>query len=69
MDDPEAEQNEEVQVKEVEVRVDWNSDLPVKVNVPKVSIHSLIFDFGQISFLDVVAVRSMKLVRHLIPTL
>ncbi|XP_077328332.1 pendrin-like [Lithobates pipiens] len=62
MDDPEAEQNEEVQVKEVEVQVDWNSELPVKVNVPKVSIHSLIFDFGQISFLDVVAVRSMKLI-------
>ncbi|CAH2275793.1 pendrin-like [Pelobates cultripes] len=61
-DDPEEAENPEVQTTEVEIKVDWNSDLPVKVSVPKVSIHSLIFDFGQISFLDVVAVRSLKVV-------
>ncbi|CAH2275791.1 pendrin [Pelobates cultripes] len=61
-DDPEEAENPEVQTTEVEIKVDWNSDLPVKVSVPKVSIHSLIFDFGQISFLDVVAVRSLKVI-------
>ncbi|MEE6513581.1 hypothetical protein FKM82_021310 [Ascaphus truei] len=61
-EDPEEADNPDVQTKEVEIQVDWNSDLPVKVTVPKVSIHSLIFDFAQISFVDVVAVRSLKLV-------
>ncbi|XP_075064913.1 pendrin-like isoform X2 [Mixophyes fleayi] len=62
LEDPEVEQNPDIQMKEVEIQVDWNSELPVKVTVPKVSIHSLVFDFGQISFLDVVAVRSLKLI-------
>ncbi|XP_018412588.1 PREDICTED: pendrin-like [Nanorana parkeri] len=62
LEEPESEQNGGIQLKEVEVQVDWSSELPVKVNVPKVSIHSLIFDFGQISFVDVVAVRSLKVI-------
>uniref|UniRef100_A0A8C5QDK2 STAS domain-containing protein n=1 Tax=Leptobrachium leishanense TaxID=445787 RepID=A0A8C5QDK2_9ANUR len=64
-EDPDAPQDEErpgVYTNEVEIRVDWNSDLPVKVAVPKVNIHSIIFDFGQISFLDVVAVKCLKLI-------
>ncbi|OCT89126.1 solute carrier family 26, member 4 isoform X1 [Xenopus laevis] len=61
-EDPEQENNEGVETKEVEIRVDWNSELPVKVYVPKVSIHSIIFDFGQIHFIDVVAVRSLKVI-------
>ncbi|KAM8974576.1 pendrin [Pelodytes ibericus] len=59
-EDPEGAENPEVQNKVVEIQVDWNSELPVKVAVPKVSIHSLILDFGQVSFVDVVAVRSLK---------
>ncbi|XP_069048593.1 pendrin-like [Lepisosteus oculatus] len=47
---------------EVEIRVDWDSDLPVKVAVPKVSFHSLILDLSAASFLDVVSVKSLKLV-------
>ncbi|NWH20783.1 S26A4 protein, partial [Grus americana] len=60
--DEEPEDNEDLQVptKEVEIQVDWNSDLPVKVNIPKVPIHSLILDFGAVTFLDIVAVRSIK---------
>ncbi|XP_044136138.1 pendrin-like [Bufo gargarizans] len=62
-DDIEDLQKEESpEVKEVEIQVDWNSELPIKVSVPKVSIHSLIFDFGQVSFVDVVAVRSLKVI-------
>ncbi|XP_069705845.1 pendrin [Phaenicophaeus curvirostris] len=60
--DEELEDNEDLQVptKEVEIQVDWNSELPVKVNIPKVPIHSLILDFGAVTFLDIVAVRSIK---------
>ncbi|NWZ21108.1 S26A4 protein, partial [Asarcornis scutulata] len=60
--DEEPEDNEDLQVptKEVEIQVDWNSELPVKVNIPKVPIHSLILDFGAVTFLDIVAVRSIK---------
>ncbi|KAM6293070.1 pendrin isoform 2-T2 [Porphyrio hochstetteri] len=60
--DDEPEDNEDLQVptKEVEIQVDWNSELPVKVNIPKVPIHSLILDFGAVTFLDIVAVRSIK---------
>lgn len=43
--------------------MDWNSELPLKVNIPKVPIHSLILDFGAVTFLDIVAVRSIKTVR------
>uniref|UniRef100_A0A5S6NE66 Chromosome X open reading frame 56 n=1 Tax=Xenopus tropicalis TaxID=8364 RepID=A0A5S6NE66_XENTR len=62
VEDPEQENNGAVQTKEVEIQVDWNSELPVKISVPKVSIHSIIFDFGQIHFIDVVAVRSLKVI-------
>ncbi|XP_065597642.1 pendrin [Cyrtonyx montezumae] len=60
--DEEPEDNEDLQVptKEVEIQVDWNSELPVKVNIPKVPIHSLILDFGAVTFLDIVAVRAIK---------
>ncbi|XP_053572550.1 pendrin-like [Bombina bombina] len=61
-EDQEEEDNQVVQTKEVEIQVDWNSELPVKVSVPKVSIHSIVFDFAQITFLDVVAVRTLKVI-------
>uniref|UniRef100_A0A8C7F6Q4 Solute carrier family 26 member 4 n=1 Tax=Oncorhynchus kisutch TaxID=8019 RepID=A0A8C7F6Q4_ONCKI len=48
-------------VPEVEVRVDWALELPVRVSVPKVQIHSLVLDFSAVSFLDVVAVKSLRL--------
>lgn len=42
--------------------MDWNSEIPVKVNVPKVPIHSLVLDGGAVSFLDVVGVRSLRMI-------
>ncbi|MBN3279385.1 S26A4 protein, partial [Polyodon spathula] len=60
--EPEEAEDVEVPTKEVEIQVDWNSDLPLKVIVPKVTIHSLIIDFGAVSFLDVVSVKGLKLV-------
>uniref|UniRef100_A0A8D2LWK7 Solute carrier family 26 member 4 n=1 Tax=Varanus komodoensis TaxID=61221 RepID=A0A8D2LWK7_VARKO len=59
-EDPEDPEDLAIPTKEVEIQVDWNSDLPVKVSVPKVPLHSLIFDFGAVSFMDVVAVRIVK---------
>ncbi|KAM4676061.1 pendrin-like [Discoglossus pictus] len=61
-EDPENIENQKVESKEVEIHVDWNSNIPVKVSVPKVTIHSVIFDFGLINFVDIVAVRSLKLI-------
>uniref|UniRef100_A0A8C1Y0W5 Solute carrier family 26 member 4 n=1 Tax=Cyprinus carpio TaxID=7962 RepID=A0A8C1Y0W5_CYPCA len=46
---------------EVKVQVDWTSELPVSVSVPTVHIHSLVVDFSAVSFLDVVAAKSLKL--------
>ncbi|MGH0128620.1 UNVERIFIED_CONTAM: hypothetical protein FKN15_058449 [Acipenser sinensis] len=60
--DPEEAEDVDVPTKEVEIQVDWNSDLPLKVIVPKVTIHSLIIDFGAVSFLDVVSVKGLKLI-------
>uniref|UniRef100_UPI00398EA666 pendrin-like n=1 Tax=Pristiophorus japonicus TaxID=55135 RepID=UPI00398EA666 len=63
-DDTEAQEEHEqdVPTKEVEINVDWNSDLPIKILVPKVNIHSLIFDFSAVSFIDIVGVRILKMV-------
>ncbi|KAB1276590.1 Pendrin [Camelus dromedarius] len=51
-----------IPTKEIEIQVDWNSELPVKVNVPKVPIHSLVLDCGAVSFLDVVGARSLQVI-------
>ncbi|XP_031688586.1 pendrin-like [Oncorhynchus kisutch] len=47
-------------VPEVEVRVDWAMELSVRVSVPKVQLHSLVLDFSAVSFLDMVAVKSLR---------
>ncbi|XP_066561040.1 pendrin [Amia ocellicauda] len=60
--DPEEVEDNEIPSTQVDIQVDWNADLPVKVAVPKVHIHSLILDFSAASFLDVVSVKSLKLV-------
>lgn len=52
----------DVPTKEIEFQVDWNAELPVKVNVPRVPIHSLVLDCAAVSFLDVVGVRSLRMV-------
>ncbi|XP_074235344.1 pendrin isoform X3 [Saimiri boliviensis] len=62
--DEDIEDPEELDIptKEIEIQVDWNSELPVKVNVPKVPIHSLVLDCGAISFLDIVGVKSLRVI-------
>lgn len=62
--DNEAFESEPRDLETVDVRVDWSSDLPVGVSVPQVLIHSLVLDFSAVTFLDVVAVKSLRLVRQ-----
>ncbi|XP_069833424.1 chloride anion exchanger-like [Dendropsophus ebraccatus] len=40
--------------------IDWNSDLPSNLKVPKIDIHSLIIDFGAVSFLDMSGMKGLK---------
>ncbi|KAM8972099.1 chloride anion exchanger-like [Pelodytes ibericus] len=40
--------------------IDWNADLPNNISVPKVDIHSLIIDFGAVSFLDMSGMKGLK---------
>lgn len=47
---------------DVEVQVDWRAELPFDITVPKVNIHSLVMDFCAVSFLDVMSVKSLRLI-------
>uniref|UniRef100_A0A8C9U581 Solute carrier family 26 member 4 n=1 Tax=Scleropages formosus TaxID=113540 RepID=A0A8C9U581_SCLFO len=49
-----------------DLHLDWASKLPVPVNVPRVQIHSLVLDFSAVSFLDVVAVKALRLVDEMV---
>ncbi|KAL2103007.1 hypothetical protein ACEWY4_002175 [Coilia grayii] len=42
------------------VQVNWNSQLPANICVPRVPIHSLILDFAAVSFLDMSAMKGLK---------
>ncbi|XP_056429603.1 chloride anion exchanger-like [Hyla sarda] len=42
--------------------IDWNSDIPNNLKVPKIDIHSLIIDFGAVSFLDMSGMKGLKAV-------
>ncbi|KAM4676729.1 chloride anion exchanger-like [Discoglossus pictus] len=40
--------------------IDWNRDLPNNISVPRIDIHSLILDFGAVSFLDLSGMKGLK---------
>lgn len=42
-------------------RIDWNAELPANIVVPRVDIHSLILDFAAVSFLDISALKGLKI--------
>ncbi|KAJ6666289.1 hypothetical protein lerEdw1_000561 [Lerista edwardsae] len=46
--------------KDLPIQIDWNSDLPINITVPRIDIHSLILDFSAVSFLDVSAMRVLR---------
>uniref|UniRef100_A0A3P8WHY3 Solute carrier family 26 member 3 n=1 Tax=Cynoglossus semilaevis TaxID=244447 RepID=A0A3P8WHY3_CYNSE len=41
--------------------VDWNADLPTNIGVPRVDVHSLVLDFSAVSFLDISALKGLKM--------
>uniref|UniRef100_A0A4W5KF72 Solute carrier family 26 member 3 n=1 Tax=Hucho hucho TaxID=62062 RepID=A0A4W5KF72_9TELE len=52
--------------KELPVQVNWNSELPANIQVPRVDVHSLILDFSAVSFLDISALKGLKALKELI---
>lgn len=48
--------------KDLPVRIDWNGELPANIVVPRVDLHSLVLDFAAVSFLDISALKGLKMV-------
>ncbi|RXN00852.1 Chloride anion exchanger [Acipenser ruthenus] len=42
------------------VQINWNAELPVTIQVPKIDLHSIILDFGAVSFVDISALKGLK---------
>ncbi|XP_077328503.1 chloride anion exchanger-like [Lithobates pipiens] len=40
--------------------IDWNADLPNNIKVPRIDLHSLIIDFGAVSFIDMSGMKGLK---------
>ncbi|XP_076006416.1 chloride anion exchanger-like [Genypterus blacodes] len=47
--------------KDFPARIDWNAELPANIVVPQVDVHSLILDFAAVSFLDISALKGLKM--------
>lgn len=47
--------------KDLPAQIDWNAELPANIVVPRVDIHSLILDFAAVSFLDISALKGLKI--------
>ncbi|KAF5908415.1 chloride anion exchanger-like, partial [Clarias magur] len=43
------------------VQVNWREPLPANISVPQVDIHSLVLDFSAVSFLDISALKGLKI--------
>ncbi|XP_041112241.1 chloride anion exchanger-like [Polyodon spathula] len=42
------------------VQINWNAELPAFIQVPKIDLHSIILDFGAVSFMDISALKGLK---------
>ena len=51
-----------IDFKDLPIQVNWNSELPANICVPRVDIHSLVLDFSAVSFLDISALKGLKAV-------
>lgn len=49
--------------KDLPARINWNTELPANISVPRVDLHSLILDFAAVSFLDISALKGLRTVR------
>ncbi|XP_075130169.1 chloride anion exchanger-like [Leptodactylus fuscus] len=45
---------------ELPIVVNWNEDLPLNIQVPKIELHSLILDFTTVSFIDMSGMKVLK---------
>uniref|UniRef100_A0A4W4DSQ0 STAS domain-containing protein n=1 Tax=Electrophorus electricus TaxID=8005 RepID=A0A4W4DSQ0_ELEEL len=43
------------------VQVNWKAELPANISVPPVDIHSLVLDFSAVSFIDISALKVLKM--------
>ncbi|XP_067248140.1 solute carrier family 26 member 3 isoform X1 [Chanodichthys erythropterus] len=43
------------------IQVNWNTELPANISVPPVNMHSLVLDFTAVSFLDISALKGLKM--------
>ncbi|XP_073508300.1 pendrin-like isoform X2 [Phyllobates terribilis] len=59
-DDMDTYNGREIKAHDLNMQVDWDTEFPDGVSIPVVTIHSIIFDFGRVCFLDVVAVDCLK---------
>ncbi|KAM9311736.1 uncharacterized protein PAF06_009590 [Gastrophryne carolinensis] len=54
------EQDKPVNTDDFPFAIDWNEDLPNNIKVPKIDLHSLILDFGAVSFIDLSGMKAIK---------
>ncbi|XP_060745503.1 solute carrier family 26 member 3, tandem duplicate 2 [Tachysurus vachellii] len=43
------------------IQVNWRAELPANISVPPVDIHSLVLDFSAVSFIDISALKGLKM--------
>ncbi|KAM4523908.1 solute carrier family 26 member 3 [Fundulus diaphanus] len=48
-------------LKDLPFQMNWNAELPSELSVPRVNLHSLILDFAAVSFLDISAMKGLKM--------
>ncbi|KAF3819022.1 hypothetical protein GH733_013172 [Mirounga leonina] len=61
MDNNEIEElDQPINTTDLPFQIDWNTDFPLNISVPKISLHSLILDFSAVSFLDISSMRGLK---------
>lgn len=51
-------------VKDPSFHIYYNDGLPSNITVPGVDLHSLILDFSAVSFMDISAVKGLKMVQN-----
>lgn len=51
-------------IKDPSFPIYWNDWLPSNIKVPGVDLHSLILDFSAVSFMDISAVKGLKMVQN-----
>uniref|UniRef100_A0A8C4RWG0 Solute carrier family 26 member 3, tandem duplicate 2 n=1 Tax=Erpetoichthys calabaricus TaxID=27687 RepID=A0A8C4RWG0_ERPCA len=55
-----------VNCKDFPVEINWNDDLPANIQVPRIYLHSIVLDFSSVSFLDISALKGLKLFKEFI---